>query len=111
VTASGGGSYTIRNSLGTLVPTVDFVYGSGLRTDDPNGIVPNGGELPSYWVFNAGISQNFDGPGALKGVTVRADVLNLFDNKYQIRSGSGVGVGAPQWGQRRGFFVGVTKTF
>jgi outer membrane receptor protein involved in Fe transport len=111
VTASGGASYTIKNGLGTLVPTADFVYGSGLRTDDPKGIVPNGGELPAYCVFNAGISQNFAGPGALKGLTIRADVLNLFDRKYQLRSGAGVGVGAPQWGQRRGFFVGVTKTF
>jgi outer membrane receptor protein involved in Fe transport len=110
-TASGGGSYTIHDSLGTLVPTADFVYGSGLRTDDPAGIVPNGGELPGYWVLNAGIAQNFTGPGALKGLTVRADVLNLFDKKYQLRSGSGVGVGAPQWGQRRGFFAGITKSF
>jgi outer membrane receptor protein involved in Fe transport len=111
VTASGGGSYTIKDGLGTLVPTMDFVYGSGLRTDDPNGIVPNGGELPGYWVFNAGISQNFDVPRALKGLQIRADVLNLFDHKYQLRSGTGVGVGAPQWGQRRGFFIGVTKAF
>jgi outer membrane receptor protein involved in Fe transport len=110
-TASGGGSYTIKDGAGTLVPTMDFIYASGLRTDDPNGIVPNGGELPGYWVFNAGISQNFDGPGALKGVTIRADVLNLFDQKYQIRSGTGVGVGAPQWGQRRGLFIGVSKKF
>jgi outer membrane receptor protein involved in Fe transport len=111
LSASGGGSYTIHDGLGSLIPTVDFIYGSGLRTDDPNGIVPNGGELPGYWVFNAGISQKFDGRGALKGLTVRADVLNLFDKKYQIRSGEGVGVGAPQWGQRRGFFVGVSKRF
>ena len=67
LTASGGGSYTIKNGLGALVPTVDFIYASGLRTDDPNGIVPNGGELPGYWVFNAGISQNFTGHGALDG--------------------------------------------
>ena len=111
VTASGGGSYTIRNRLGTLVPTADFVYGSGLRTDDPNGVVPNGASLPGYWVFNAGLSQNFSGPGLMKGLTIRADVLNLFDKKYQIRSGEGVGVGAPQWDQRRGFFAGVTKAF
>lgn len=111
VTASGGVSYTIHDGLGTLVPTVDFVYGSGLRTGDPDGIVPNGGELPGYWVFNGGISQNFTGPGFLKGLTLRADVLNLFDRKYQLRSGTGVGVGAPQWGQRRGFFAGITKTF
>jgi outer membrane receptor protein involved in Fe transport len=110
-TASGGGSYTIKNGAGALVPTIDFIYASGLRTDDPNGIVPNGGELPGYWVFNAGISQNFDGPGALKGVSIRADILNLFDKKYQIRSGTGVGVGAPQWGQRRGVFIGVSKKF
>ncbi|MFL6726294.1 MAG: TonB-dependent receptor [Sphingomicrobium sp.] len=110
-TASGGGSYTIHDGAGTLVPTADFIYASGLRTDDPNGIVPNGGELPGYWVFNAGLAQNFDGPGVLKGVTIRADVLNLFDKKYQIRSGTGVGVGAPQWGQRRGFFAGISKKF
>ncbi|HEY4071353.1 MAG TPA: TonB-dependent receptor [Sphingomicrobium sp.] len=111
LTASGGASYTIHDGIGSLVPTMDFIYASGLRTDDPNGIVPNGGELPSYWVFNAGIAQNFDGPGVLKGLTIRADVLNLLDKKYQIRSGEGVGVGAPQWGQRRGFFVGVSKRF
>ena len=111
VSASGGGSYTLHDGLGTLVPTLDFIYGSGLRENDPNGIVPNGGELPGYWVFNAGLSQNFDGPGVLKGLTIRADVLNLLDNTYEIRSGSGVGVGAPQWGQRRGIFVGVTKKF
>ena len=91
--------------------SITGLEGSGLRTDDPDGLVPNGGELPGYWVFNAGISQNFEGPGALKGVTVRADVLNLFEKKYQLRSGTGVGVGAPQWGQRRGFFVGITKKF
>ena len=59
----------------------------------------------------SGIAQNFDGPGMLKGLSIRADVLNLLDNKYQIRSGAGVGVGAPQWGQRRGIFFGVTKKF
>jgi outer membrane receptor protein involved in Fe transport len=111
VTASGGGSYTFHDSMGTLVPTLDFVYGSGLRTDDPNGIVPNGGELPGYWVFNAGISQTFNGPGFLNGLTIRADVLNLFDKKYEIRSGTGVGVGAPQWGERRGIFAGISKAF
>lgn len=110
-TASGGASYRIPDGVGTLTPSMDFIYGSGLRAADPNGIVPNGGELPGYWVFNAGLSQNFDGPGALKGVTIRADVLNLFDKKYEIRDGSGVGVGAPQWGQRRGIFFGVSKKF
>lgn len=56
-TASGGGSYTIKNGLGMLVPTADLVYGSGLRTDDRAGIVPNGGELPGYWVVNGGRTE------------------------------------------------------
>jgi hypothetical protein len=30
---------------------------------------------------------------------------------YQIRSGSGIGVFAPQWGAGRGFFAGVSKDF
>jgi outer membrane receptor protein involved in Fe transport len=110
-TASGGASYTFHDGPGTLVPSADFIYGSGLRTDDPNGIIPNGGELPGYFVLNAGLAQNFTGPGPLKGVTLRLDVTNLFDKKYEIRSGSGVGVGAPQWGERRGVFVGVSKKF
>jgi outer membrane receptor for ferrienterochelin and colicins len=41
---------------------------------------------------------------------VRADVFNLFDHVYEIRDGSGVGVGAPQYGQRRGFFFGISKS-
>jgi outer membrane receptor protein involved in Fe transport len=57
------------------------------------------------------VSPRISGPGVLQGVTIRADVLNLFDRKYQLRSGEGVGVGAPQWGERRGFFVGISKKF
>ncbi|WP_293882954.1 TonB-dependent receptor [Sphingomonas sp.] len=107
-TASGGGSVTIRNGLGTLVPTADFLYGDGLRTD---GAVPNGGKLKSYVTANFGIAQNFDGPGVLKGLSVRFDVTNVFDKGYLIRDGSGVGVGAPQFGARRGFFGGIRKSF
>ena len=29
--------------------------------------------------------------------------------KYEIRDGTGVGVGAPQFGARRGFFVGLSQ--
>ena len=102
---------TIKNRSGTLVPTIDFLYGSGLRRDDPAGVVPNGGKLPRYFTMNAGIAQNFTRPGALHGVTIRVDVVNLFDKGYLIRDGSGVGVGAPQYGQRRGIFAGIAKKF
>ena len=106
--ASGGGSLTIDDGLGTLVPTADFLYGDGLRSD---GAVPNGGKLPSYFTANFGIAQNFDGPGFLNGFSIRFDVINAFDKVYLIRDGSGVGVGAPQYGARRGFFGGIRKTF
>lgn len=110
-TASGGASVTIRDGIGTLVPAVDFLYGDGLRADDPAGIVPNGGKLPSYVTANIGIAQNLEGPGVLKGLSIRVDVVNLFDKSYLIRDGSGVGVGAPQYGARRGFFAGISKKF
>ena len=110
-TASGGGSVKIGDGLGTLVPTVDFLYGDGLRANDPAGVVPNGGKLPSYFTANLGIAQNFDGPGFLKGVSIRFDVTNVTDKVYLIRDGSGVGVGAPQYGARRGFFAGIHKAF
>ena len=32
-----------------------------------------------------------------------------FIRKYEIRDGTGVGVGAPQFGPRRGFFVGLSQ--
>ena len=110
-TASGGASITIKDGIGTLVPTADFLYGDGLRADDPAGIVPNGGKLPSYFTANFGVAQNLDGPGVLKGVSIRFDVTNIFEKSYLIRDGSGVGVGAPQYGARRGFFAGIRKTF
>lgn len=110
-TASGGGSVTIKDGVGTLVPTVDFLYGSGLRNGDPAGLVPNGGKLPAYFTMNAGIAQNFTEPGFLQGFTLRINVVNLFDKSYLIRDGSGVGVGAPQYGQRRGVFAGISRKF
>jgi hypothetical protein len=40
----------------------------------------------------------------VNGFRPRLDVITLFDEKYEIRNGTGVGVGAPEWGGRRGFF-------
>jgi outer membrane receptor for ferrienterochelin and colicins len=85
----------------------DLIYGSGLRKD---GAVPNGGKLSAYTQVNLSLSHGFEA-GAMDGVTVRADLINAFDETYLIRDGSGVGVGAPQYGPRRGLFFGVSKTF
>ena len=42
---------------------------------------------------------------------IRFDVVNLLDKVYELRSGSGIGVGAPQFGQRRGFYGTVAYEF
>lgn len=102
-TGSAGLSYTVHE--GPLARTkfgMSMLYGSGLRTD---GATPNGGVLPDYTQWNLSVSHRFVAPG----LEVRFDVVNLADKKYLIRDGSGVGVGAPQYGPRRGFFVGITK--
>jgi outer membrane receptor protein involved in Fe transport len=99
VTGSAGVSYLWS---GTRY-SADMIYGSGLRTGDAN----IGSEAP-YAQFNVGASHEFAMPDN-KPLTVRFDVVNLFDTIYQIRSGTGIGVFAPQYGPRRGFFVGVTK--
>jgi len=44
-------------------------------------------------------------------LTARFDVVNVFDKVYQIRSGTGIGVFAPQYGMRRGFFGGLAWQF
>ena len=110
-TASGGASYVFDDGIGKLTPSLDAVYGDGLRADDPNGIVPNGSKVPSYVAVNLGIEQRFDEPGFLHGVSLRFDVINVGDHVYEIRDGTGVGVGAPQFGQRRAFLGGIRKTF
>ena len=101
VTLSAGASYVW---MGTRF-SADMLYGSGLRKD---GATPNGDSVPGYLQVNAGASRTFDIDG-LKSITARFDVINLFDERYEIRDGSGIGVGAPQWGARRGFFFGLSK--
>jgi len=101
-TASAGASY--RFDTGTRV-SADLLYGSGLRKD---GDVPNGAHVPGYTQVNLGLAQELDVAG---GMTLRLDVINVFDKTYEIRDGSGVGVGAPQFGPRRGVFGGISKSF
>jgi outer membrane receptor for ferrienterochelin and colicins len=116
--ASAGASYLWLGSRFGF----DLIYGSGLRADlplktpiaFPDGseltAIPNGEALPAYTQVNLSLSHRFDGI-ATGPYEVRLDVINLFDRVYQIRNGSGVGVFAPQFGPRRGLFVGLTKQF
>jgi outer membrane receptor protein involved in Fe transport len=102
-TGSAGFSYLV---LGVRLGG-DLIYGSGLRkTTD----VPNGGQLGPYTQVNFSVTKSFDGlPGG--PLELRVDLVNAFDVVYEIRDGTGVGVGAPQFGPRRGVFFGVSKSF
>jgi outer membrane receptor for ferrienterochelin and colicins len=102
-TASAGVSYAFHEgALTGLKLGSDMLYGSGLRTD---GDVPNGAKLSPYAQVNLSASYKIARPG----IEVRFDVINVADHKYEIRDGGGIGVGAPQFGPRRGFFVGLSK--
>jgi len=100
LTASAGASYLWN---GTRF-SASMIYGSGLRSG-----FANTDHLPSYTQVNAGVSREFLFPGWTKPTTLRFDVVNLFDKIYEIRDGSGIGVFAPQFGPRRGFFVGISQ--
>jgi outer membrane receptor protein involved in Fe transport len=103
MTASAGASYLWA---GTRF-SIDVLAGSGLRRNNGS---PNGGALASYEQVNLGISHKFEIPGT-GPIEVRIDLINIFDEVYRIRDGTGVGVGAPQFGPRRTVFMGVRKEF
>jgi len=108
ITASGGISYLW---LGTRY-SADFLLGSGLRSDEilaDGNSIPNGAHLPYYTQINLGMSHVFQ-LGDAGTLTARFDVINALDKVYEIRDGTGVGVGAPQFGPRRGLFVGLSKS-
>ena len=84
--------------------SADMIYGSGLRNGDANIST-----VPAYTQVNIGIKREFLLPNDPKPMTIRFDVVNLFDTIYEIRDGSGIGVFAPQFGPRRGFFLGISK--
>jgi outer membrane receptor for ferrienterochelin and colicins len=90
-----------------------MLLGSGLRSDlllADGSSIPNGDHLPYYTQVNLGMEHDFERQG-VSGLTARLDVINLLDKIYEIRNGTGVGVGAPQYGPRRGLFLGVTQSF
>jgi TonB dependent receptor len=108
-TGSGGIAYTFnKDTKYQTRVSVDLVAQSGLRASTPT--VPNGASLPEYAVVNASIVQKLD-LGLGQGTELRLDVLNIGDAVYEIRNGTGVGVGAPQFGIRRAILAGLTQRF
>ena len=100
-TASLGASYR----WGEWQAYADLLYGSGLRRG-----FANTEKLPAYEPVNLGVIRKFK-PRPHAELSVRLDVVNVFDKVYELRDGSGIGVGAAQFGARRGLFSGLTWTY
>jgi outer membrane receptor protein involved in Fe transport len=117
LTGSAGASYLFTGTgnwwLDDTKISSTMIYGSGLRTSVPNPDgtnCPNCGHVSAYTQVNLGLSHEFKDTGwDPKPFTLRADIVNLFDESYVIRNGLGIGVFAPQFGPRRGFFFGFSQ--
>ncbi len=107
MTGSAGVSYRWQDTLFTA----SLIYGSGLRSGDleDDGVPPNSLHAAPYAVVNTGVAHDFKWSPDAKPLTVRFDAVNLLDQIYQLRTGSGIGEFAPQYGARRGFFAGVSQ--
>ncbi len=102
ISASAGTSYRWRD----LLMSIDGIYGSGLRTG-----FANLQHTPGYTQWNAALGREFDLWNNHKPLNLRLSAVNLFDRSYLLRSGTGIGEFAAQYGPRRGLFVGLTQQF
>ena len=100
-TASAGISYLW---FGTLY-TADATYGSGLRSG-----FANDSHVPANFQLNLGAMRKFT-LGCLGPMEARMSIINALDEVNVIRSGTGIGVFAPQYGPKIGFFAGISKVF
>ena len=83
-TVSAGASYTYKDTT----VYADLQYGGGLRSG-----FANTDELPGYYPVNVGFTPRlFHLPEKYGQLRVRFDVTNIFDQSYQLRNGTGIGV-------------------
>jgi outer membrane receptor protein involved in Fe transport len=101
LTGSAGMAYT----WGDTTFSGNALFGSGLRAG-----FANTDHLPAYFTVNLGVSKKLHLIQA-GTTTVRLSLVNAFDRVYELRDGSGIGVGAPQYGARRGLFLGLNQSF
>jgi outer membrane receptor protein involved in Fe transport len=114
ITGSFGASYTWKEKRGSTRIYIDAIYGSGLRADEVSStgevIVPNGVNLEPYYSINMGVEEIIQTPTKHRW-KLRLDVLNITDDVYELRNGTGVGVNAPQYGMRLGFYGSLGYAF
>jgi outer membrane receptor protein involved in Fe transport len=61
---------------------------------------------------NVGIEYTWNIRAAgIRQLKFRFDCLNILDEPYELRNGTGVGIAAPAYGPRRGFYGGLTAAF
>jgi outer membrane receptor protein involved in Fe transport len=107
-TGSAGAAYIFnQGSDHATRVSADVLFGSGLRT---SVVTPNDTSLPAYATLNLSVTQKVPIAGS-KGTQIRLDAINVTDGVYELRTGEGVGVGAPQYGMRRAFFVTLAQKF
>jgi outer membrane receptor protein involved in Fe transport len=94
---SAGISYQF---LSKTMVSVDGIGGTGLRSG-----FASTDHVPAYATMNLGIVQRYH------HFQVRFDIVNIFDRIYEIRDGSGIGVAAPAFGPRRGYYGGLKYDF
>jgi outer membrane receptor protein involved in Fe transport len=100
ISASFGASYYWDKTL----VSVNGIFGSGLPTGFANTMT-----VQPYTQINLGISHEFDMWQNQKPLTIRLDVVNVLDTLYILRTGDGIGEFAPQYGPRRGVFIGLSQ--
>jgi hypothetical protein len=117
LTGSFGVAYT-WNESGRWSTRVfsDALYGSGLRQNGPGLIpgstdqIPNGSSVGQYYSLNFGVAEKLR-LAKKQSLVARLDIVNITDTVYPLRTGSGVGVNAAQYGERRGFFGSLSYQF
>jgi hypothetical protein len=100
-TGSAGAAYSWED----WKVAIDGLYGNGLR----KGFANTQKNHP-YETFNLSLQRRIK-LTEKTAIVVRFDVVNVLDTIYELRDGSGIGVGAPQFGQRRGFYGTVAYEF
>jgi len=115
---SGGGGAGLGHQPGTVGADGfhaqakehgDFLYGNGLRAG-----FANLEKLPAYATFNLGVEQTLPLRARMAGLKewkLRFDCLNVMDEVYELRNGTGLGIAAPAYGPRRAFFGGLTAVW
>ena len=104
-TVSAGASY----HWGNLLLSGDLLYGSGQRGAF-SGFTLSGANLMSRLQINLAGVYHISNIGG-HPIDLRLDLINLLDSRFEVLGGTGPGAAQPQWGPRRGIFVGVEQSF